>query len=86
VSVVILWLDIGDVEKAITADGEVDKRGLDRGLDIDDFAFVDVTGVTLVAGALDVEFLKEAVFDDCDSALLGLEHINQHFLLHAVSF
>ena len=40
-------------------------------------------GDLLQAGPL---LLEDAVFDDGDAALLGLEHVDQHFFLHAVVF
>jgi hypothetical protein len=84
VTAIVLWLDVGDVEEAVAADREVDERGLDGRLEVDDFPFVNVPGVALVAGPLDVKLLQDAVLDDGDSALLGLEHVDQHFFLHAV--
>jgi hypothetical protein len=81
---VILGLDVGDVEEAVPADREVDERGLDRRLEVDDPPLVDVPGVALVTGPLDVKLLQDAVLDDGDPALLGLEHVDQHFFLHAV--
>jgi hypothetical protein len=74
------------VEKPIAADGEVDKRGLDRGLEIDDLALVDVPGVALEARPFHVQLFENAVFHDGDPALLRLEDIDQHFFLHAGVF
>nr|WP_068420593.1 hypothetical protein [Planctomyces sp. SH-PL62] len=73
------------MEEAVAADREVDERGLDGRFEVDDLAFIDVAGVTLVAGALDVEFFQDAVLDDGDPALLRLEDVDQHFFLHALS-
>ena len=64
--------DIGNVEKAVAADAEVDERGLNARFDVDDAALVDVADVVLVAGAFDVEFFQDAVFEDGDAALFGL--------------
>ena len=80
---VVAGLDVGDVEEAVAADGEVDEGGLDGRLDVDDPALVDVAGVALQAGPLDVELLEDAVLDDGDAALLGLEHVDQHLFLLA---
>ena len=85
-AVVVLGLDVGDVEEAVAADREVDERGLDGRLEVDDLALVDVAGIALVAGPLDVKLLEDAVLDDGDAAFLGLEHVDQHFFLHAVVF
>ncbi|MDG3008037.1 hypothetical protein PZE19_30095 [Paludisphaera sp. Pla2] len=73
------------MEEAVAADREVDERGLDGRLQVDDLALVDVAGVALVARAFDVELFQDAVLDDGDPALLRLEHVDQHFFLHALS-
>jgi hypothetical protein len=86
VPMIVLRLDVRDVQEAVAADGEIDERRLDRRLEVNDLALVDVTGVTLVTRALDVQLLKHAVLDDGDAALLGLEHVDQHFFLHAGIF
>jgi hypothetical protein len=82
----ILGLHIRDVEKPVASDGEIDEGGLNRRLEVDNFALIDVTRVTLVAGSFDVELLEGAILDDGDTAFLGLEHIDEHFFLHAGSF
>jgi hypothetical protein len=86
VAIIVLGFHVGDVQETVAADGEVDEGSLDRRLEIDDLALVDVAGVALVAGALDVQLLKDAILDDGDAAFLGLEHIDQHFFLHAGVF
>jgi hypothetical protein len=85
-AMVILRLDVRNVEEAVAADREVDKRRLDGRLQVDDPSFVNVACVALVAGSLHVQFLENAVLDDGDPAFFGLEHIDQHFFLHAVFF
>jgi hypothetical protein len=82
----ILRRHVRDVEKSVAPHGEIDKGGLDCGLEIDDLAFVDVARVTFVAGSFDVKLLEGAVLDDGDPAFLRLKHIDQHFFLHAGSF
>ena len=74
------------MQEAVAADRKVDERGLDGRLEVDDPALVDVARIALVAGSLDVKLLENAVLDDRDPAFLGLEHVDQHFFLHAVSF
>ena len=74
------------MEEAVAADREVDERGLDRRLEVDDLPLVDIARVALVAGAFDVQLFEDAVFDDRDPAFLGLEDVDQHFFFHAVSF
>ena len=82
----ILRLDVADVQEAVAADAEIDERRLDAGLEIDDSAFVDVADVVVLAGAFDVQLFQHAVLDDRDPAFFGLRHVDQHFLLHAVTF
>src|SRR5262249_2417663 len=82
---IICWLDIGDVQEPIPPHAEIDKRGLDARLDVDDAALVDVADVTLVASPLDVEFLQHAVFQDGNPAFLGPGDVDKPFLFHAVS-
>ena len=79
-------LDVGDVQEAIAADAEIDERRLDARLDVDDAALVDVADVAFVAGALDVQFFEDAVLEDGDAAFLGLQHVDEHFFLHAIPF
>ena len=82
----VLRLDVADVQEAVASDAEVDERGLDAGLEIDDPAFVDVPYVIVLAGAFDVELFENAVLDDRNPALLGLRHVDQHLLLHDPAF
>ena len=86
VPIVVLRLDVRDVKEAVAADREIDEGGLDGRFEIDDLSLVDVAGVALVAGALDVQLFEDAVLDDRDAAFLGLQDIDQHFFFHAVSF
>ncbi|MFO0957825.1 MAG: hypothetical protein U0800_10255 [Isosphaeraceae bacterium] len=74
------------MQEAVAADREIDEGRLDGRLDVDDPALVYIAGIELVAGPLDVQLLEDAILHDGDAALLGLEHVDQHFLLHAVSF
>ena len=83
---IVLGLHIGDVEKAVAPHREINEGRLDGGFEIDDLSFVDVPGVTLVASTLDVQLFEDAILDDGDPALLGLQYIDQHFFFHAVSF
>ncbi len=82
----ILGLDVRDVQEAIAADREVDERRLDGRLEVDDLPLVNVARIALVAGPFDVQLLENTVFHDGDAAFFGLEHVDQHFFLHAVSF
>jgi hypothetical protein len=86
VALKISRLDVGDVKEAVATDRKVDERRLDGGLEIDDPSLVDVARVTFVAGSFDVELLENAVLHDRDAALFRLEHVDQHFFLHAISF
>jgi hypothetical protein len=85
-AVVILGLDVRNVEKAIAADREVDEGRLDGRLDVDDLALVNVARIALVAGAFHIQLLENTVLHNGNAAFFGLEHIDQHFFLHAVSF
>src|SRR5439155_20696825 len=73
---VIGRLDIRNVQEAVATDAEVDKGSLNTRLDVNDPSFVDVTDVAFLAGALHIQLLENAVLDDGDPALFGLEHIN----------
>src|SRR5262249_29766863 len=79
-------LHVRNVQEAIAARTEIDKRCLDTWFDVDDAALVDVADVTLVAGAFDVQFFQYAVLDDGNAALLGLHHVDEHFFFHAFPF
>jgi hypothetical protein len=74
------------MEEAVAADRKVDERGLDRRLEVDDLPLVDIARVTFVTGAFDVQLFEDAVFNNRDTAFLGLKNVDQHFFFHAVSF
>ena len=78
----VLRLDVADVQEAVAADAEIDERGLDARLEVDDLAFVDVADVILLAGPLDVQLFEQTIFNDRDPALLRLRDVDQHFLFH----
>jgi hypothetical protein len=82
----ILGFDIRDVQESVATDREVDESGLNCGLEIDDSSLVNVAGVALVTGTLDVQLFEYAVLNDGDPTFLGLFDVDQHFFLHAVSF
>src|SRR5262249_23517698 len=77
-------LDVGDVQEAVAADAEIDERRLDARLDVHDPALVDVAHIALMARALHGQSLEDAVLDDGDAALFGLEQVDEHFFLHKV--
>ena len=81
----VLRLDIADVKEAVAPNTKVDKGSLDARFQVDDPPLVDVADVIVLAVPLDVEFLELAIFDNPDAALLGLCHIDQHFLFHKSS-
>jgi hypothetical protein len=85
-AIVVLGLHVGYVEKSVPPHREINKRGLDRRLEVDDLSLVDVPCVTLVTGPLNIQLFKDAVLDDRDAALLGLQDVDQHFFFHAISF
>ena len=83
---VVLRLDVRDVEEAVAAHREIDECGLDGRLEVDDLSFVNVAGVALVAGALDVQLFEDAVLDDRDPAFLGLKTlISISFFMRSLS-
>src|SRR6185369_16129640 len=75
---VVGGLDVGDVQEAVAADTEVDERGLDARLDVDDAALIDIPDEALVAGTLDVEFFQDAVLENGDANFLRLKDIDEH--------
>ena len=83
---VVLILNVADVKKSVPADTKVNERSLDAGFDINHAAFVDVADVLFETTALDVQFFKNAIFYDGNSALLRLEDIDQHFFFHCEPF
>jgi hypothetical protein len=85
-AVMVLRLDIGNMQEAIAADRKIHERGLDRRFEVHDLPLVDVSGVALMARAFEIKLFEDAVLDDGDSALLGLEHVDQHFFLHTDVF
>ena len=52
-----MWLNITDVQKAVSAYTEVHERSLNAGLKIYDLSFIDVTDKIFLAGTFDIEFL-----------------------------
>jgi hypothetical protein len=86
VAIKVLGLDVRNVQEAVAADREINEGRLDRRLEVDDPALVNIARVALMAGALHIKLLEDAVLDDGDPTFLGLEHIDEHFFLHAVSF
>jgi len=74
------------VEKAVATDRKVDECRLDGWFEVDDSPFVNVACVAFETDAFDVKLFEDSILDDGDTAFLGLKHVDQHFLLHAVSF
>jgi hypothetical protein len=85
VALVVLRLDVRDVQEPVPSHREVRERRLDGRLEVDDLPLVNVAGVTLVTGPLQIELLEHAILDDGDAALLGLEDINEHLFFHAIN-
>ena len=69
-------LHIADVEKSVAADAEIDEGGLDAGLQVDDPALIDIADVVIRAGAFDIKFFEQTVFNNGDPAFLRLRHID----------
>src|SRR5262249_47024692 len=77
---------VGNVQEAVAAYAEIHKCRLDARLDVNDAAFVDIADVALVARSLDVQLFQHAVFQDGNPALLRLQDVDQHLLLHVFPF
>ncbi len=60
-------------KKPVSADAKIDKGGLDAGLQIDDFATVDIARKRLDAVAFDIQLFQPIALQDRDAALFGLE-------------
>jgi hypothetical protein len=82
----ILRFHVRDVQEAISTHRKVDERGLDSRLQVDDSPFINIARVALVTGALHVKLFEDTILNDGDTAFLGLKHVDEHFLLHAVCF
>jgi len=70
------------VEESISANRKVNEGGLDGWFEVYNSAFVNIPCVGLVTGTFNVKFFQNAIFNDGDSALLGLEHIDEHLFFH----
>ena len=79
---IVTGFDVGDVEKSVSANGKVNEGRLDGWFEVYNSAFVNIPCVGLVTGTFDVKFFQHAIFNDGDSALLGLEHIDEHLFFH----
>ena len=66
------------MEEPVVLQAEVDERGLDRGLDVDDLADVDVTDVAGGVEAFGVELFELPVLDDGDAALVVRDVVDDH--------
>ena len=71
-----MGLDVADMQKSISANTKVHEDGLDAGLKIYDFPFVNIADVVVLAGSFDIEFFKSAIFDDCNAAFFRLRRID----------
>jgi hypothetical protein len=74
------------VQEAVAPHREINERGLDGRLEVNNPSLVNVPRVTLVTGPLDIQLFKDAVLDNRDAAFLGLQDIDQHFFFHTISF
>ena len=81
----VLRVEVGDVEEAVRAFAEVDERGLDRGLDIDDARLVDRADIRGGRGALAVELRKFALLEDRDAHLIAGNIVDDHELLQLLA-
>ena len=77
----VLRVQVGDVEEAVGALAEVDERGLDRGLDVDDARLVDRADVGRGRGALGEELDELALLEDRDARLVAGHVVDDDELL-----
>ena len=77
--------DVGRVEEAREARGELDERCPDPALDVLDAADVDVPLGRRVGAGLDVDLLEAAVLDQGHADLFGLRGIDKEDLFHGGS-
>ena len=73
---VVLVLNIADMQKPISADTEIDKRGLNTRFDVDHLTLVDIANVVFCAAAFDVELFKSSIFNDCNPAFFRLQDVD----------
>ena len=63
-------------------DPELDEGRLQRGLYPRHFSFIDVPVNHLAGGAFDMKAFQLAVFDGGDTALFGVDRIDENFANH----
>ena len=68
----VLRLDVADVQEAVAAHAEIDKRRLDARLQVDHDSLVDVPYVIVLAGPFDVQLFEDSVLNDRDPAFFRL--------------
>jgi len=73
-------MEIGDVEETVSTDPEIDEGGLNGGLNVDHGSEIDVSDMQVFRGVFEVELFENPVFEDCDSAFLTLDVINDNLL------
>ena len=84
-AIFLLFGEVGDVEKRIALQTNIDKCRLHAGKDAGDFAFVNGAGESVFVLALIVDFRKLVVFDNRKAGFVGgAGDIN--FFCHAASF
>ena len=81
----VLRVEVGDVEEAVRAFAEVDERGLDRGLHVDDARLVDRADIRRGRGALAVELRELALLEDRDAHLVAGDIVDDHELLRLLA-
>ena len=83
---VVLILNIANVKEPVTANTEVNKSGLNTGLNVDDLALVNIANKIFGTTSLDVEFFQNPVLNDRNPAFFRLQHVDQHFFFHNSAF
>ena len=70
--------DLAGMEEGVLVDPDVHEGGLEAGVDVQHLTLVDVADERLLGLALDVVLLEDAVVEDRDADLLGLEGVDEH--------
>ena len=74
----ILWLQVGDVQKPVLANTEINERSLNSRLHICDYTFVNIPDMRCGALPFEEDLLKLAIAHDGDAALFALRNIDDH--------
>ena len=77
-AVEVLRMQVGDVQKTVALETEIDERRLDGRFDVGHASAVDVADVQVGTESFGVEFFETVVFNDRDPAFFAGHVIDQH--------